>query len=358
MPGSRPSFRQISSYLAACAASSPTSGDCPHGARVRHRRAEHDPVEVVRHVVVVRDRRRVTGLRVPAAAQVRPPPAGRRQRPQRRPRPRARIARLATARGVSGTPRESAAQLERGEDVALDVEVAGDVRAPEAELAGRGERSGGSASGDRTTMRRRRIRRAPRGCRRTPRRPIGQVGPDDLFDEVGDGHGRSPHFRVFREPVTPSRRRLPAVYDVRSRCRRDRRASPRSVGSPPATARGRAARRGRRARGVPRSRRGRRRRAQMPDREAGEEAGAERGRLRAPVRSRPGVCVASASACTNVGLSVMPPSTRSAAIAMPVSASAASTRSAPRWAMPSSTARTISARPVPRVRPSSVPRAP
>ena len=27
MPGFRPSFRQISSYFAACAASSPTSGD-------------------------------------------------------------------------------------------------------------------------------------------------------------------------------------------------------------------------------------------------------------------------------------------------------------------------------------------
>ena len=53
-----------------------------------------------------------------------------------------------------------------------------------------------------------------------------------------------------------------------------------------------------------------------------------------------GRCAASASACTNVGLSVMPPSTRSAGIAMPASASAASTRSAPRCAMPSSTART------------------
>ena len=42
----------------------------------------------------------------------------------------------------------------------------------------------------------------------------------------------------------------------------------------------------------------------------------------------------------------------------PASASAASTRSAPRCAMPSSTARTISGRPVPRVSPSTVPRAP
>ena len=50
--------------------------------------------------------------------------------------------------------------------------------------------------------------------------------------------------------------------------------------------------------------------------------------------------VASATAWTNVGLAVMPPSTRSRSRASPVSASAASTRSAPRCATPSSTART------------------
>ena len=54
----------------------------------------------------------------------------------------------------------------------------------------------------------------------------------------------------------------------------------------------------------------------------------------------------------------MPPSTRMVGRREPLSASAASSRSAPRWAMPSRTARTISGRPVPRVRPSSVPRAP
>ena len=51
--------------------------------------------------------------------------------------------------------------------------------------------------------------------------------------------------------------------------------------------------------------------------------------------------VASASACTNVGLALMPPSTRRRVDrCSPLSASAASTRSAPRWATPSSTART------------------
>ena len=67
---------------------------------------------------------------------------------------------------------------------------------------------------------------------------------------------------------------------------------------------------------------------------------------------------ASATAWTKVGLALIPPSTRSTSIASPESASAASTRSAPRWATPSSTARTSSGRPVPRVRPSRVPRAP
>ena len=56
--------------------------------------------------------------------------------------------------------------------------------------------------------------------------------------------------------------------------------------------------------------------------------------------------VASASAWRNVALALMPPSTRSGCDRRaPPSASAASTRSAPRWAIPSSTARTTSARP-------------
>ena len=58
---------------------------------------------------------------------------------------------------------------------------------------------------------------------------------------------------------------------------------------------------------------------------------------------------------TNTALSAMPPSMRSAAMGKPLSDSLASTRSAPRCATPSSTARTISARPEPRVSPTSVP---
>ena len=65
-----------------------------------------------------------------------------------------------------------------------------------------------------------------------------------------------------------------------------------------------------------------------------------------------------ASAWVKVRFALMPPSTRRDPIERPESVSAASRRSAPRWAIPSSTARTTSALPDPRVSPSNVPRAP
>src|SRR6185312_6509801 len=68
--------------------------------------------------------------------------------------------------------------------------------------------------------------------------------------------------------------------------------------------------------------------------------------------------VASARAWTKVLLALIPPSMRRDGMLTDPSASAASTRSAPRWATPSSTALTTWARFVPLVRPSSVPRAP
>ena len=72
-----------------------------------------------------------------------------------------------------------------------------------------------------------------------------------------------------------------------------------------------------------------------------------------------GRCVASASACTNVGLSVIPPSTRTRGDRDPACRPRPRRRGRRRGARsPSSTARTISARPVPRVRPNSAPRAP
>ena len=56
------------------------------------------------------------------------------------------------------------------------------------------------------------------------------------------------------------------------------------------------------------------------------------------------VAVAAENALMNVALALMPPSTCSFSIATPASASAASSRSAPRCAMPHKTALTISAR--------------
>ena len=157
MPGSSPSLRHTSSYFDACAASSARVGGRPHGARVRHRRAEDDPVEVVRDVVVVRDRGRVALLRVAPAAQ--PRLFGR-----RRQRPQARDAR--DLRELEPVARPDAhvgqvvAQLERVEDVALDVERAGHVRARDADLARRGEH-------------------VPQGIRRPDdERRAGVVGPD------------------------------------------------------------------------------------------------------------------------------------------------------------------------------------
>ena len=67
---------------------------------------------------------------------------------------------------------------------------------------------------------------------------------------------------------------------------------------------------------------------------------------------------ASARAWVKTGFAVMPPSTRRVSMGSPESVSADSSRSAPRWAMPSSTARTSSGRPLPRVSPVNVPRAP
>ena len=77
-PARRPSLRQTRSSLASCAASSPTCSSVPDGARVDHRRPEHQPVEVVADVVVVGDGGRVAPAAVPPAvpADAGPPPAG------------------------------------------------------------------------------------------------------------------------------------------------------------------------------------------------------------------------------------------------------------------------------------------
>ncbi len=114
------------------------AGPVPAG--VGHLRVEDQGVEVVRQVVVVRDRLPVTQLGVQPAAQ---PRLGRRRR--RGSSDHAEVARGAQAPGQhrrrepSGRPRLAHPcphAAEAVEQVALDLELAGHVRLREAELAG------------------------------------------------------------------------------------------------------------------------------------------------------------------------------------------------------------------------------
>ena len=104
----------------------------PHRARVGHRRSEDEPVEVVRDVVVVRDGGGVTRACVPPAVQ--PRLLGRHRWPVEE-----RAADESREReplcGSQAHFREPFAQFERLEDVAFEIELTGDVRAREAELA-------------------------------------------------------------------------------------------------------------------------------------------------------------------------------------------------------------------------------
>ena len=119
----------------------------PHAARVRHRRSEDHAVEVVGDVVVVRDGGRVALLAVAAAVQA-CLFGRRRQRTQARGAGDAReVQPIARAEAHVG---QVVAQREHVEDVALDVELARDVRPREPELARRSERVR-RASGERTT---------------------------------------------------------------------------------------------------------------------------------------------------------------------------------------------------------------
>ena len=147
----------------------------PHRARVRHRRSEQHAVEVVRQVVVVRDRRGI------ACRRVEPSRAG--------APPRAVVGAAATTRGPASPQRrcdcraESSftsakciAQLECGEHVAVDVEVAGDVGTREAQLAGCGDDAAKRVGGPDDD--RRRWRRPGRGgCRRSSGSPTGRSVP-------------------------------------------------------------------------------------------------------------------------------------------------------------------------------------
>ena len=131
IPGSRPSFVQTSSYLFACAASSLDVASVHTAHEYVIDGPSTMPVEVVRDVVVVRDRGRVALLGVAPAVQ--PRLFGRRRERLQPARSRAAAARRAIcARRDAAGPTSRSSQREHREDVALEVELAGDVRAARA----------------------------------------------------------------------------------------------------------------------------------------------------------------------------------------------------------------------------------
>jgi hypothetical protein len=107
------------------------------GAGIGHRLAEDEAVEVVRDVVVVRDRRRVSRTGVPRTGEVRLLGRRRRRQPQRaEPARRSEQARPVGRRDPHGGLGEVVAQRERGVHVAVHVELAAHIRPSETELAG------------------------------------------------------------------------------------------------------------------------------------------------------------------------------------------------------------------------------
>ena len=150
----------------------------PHRARVRHGGAEHAAVEVVRDVVVVRDGGGVALLRMAPAVESRL--LGRLRHRLERARPDEPEG-CHPLRGSELHVRQVVAQRERSEDVALQVEVAGDVGPPEAELARRlhdaAQRGGG------TDLQRGRRVRGPQPAAVVRLDRDRQVGPEELLEE-------------------------------------------------------------------------------------------------------------------------------------------------------------------------------
>ena len=103
----------------------------PHSAGVCEARAEQDVVEVVREVVVVRDRSGVSRTRMHPTAEPRFLWRGRKRSQRRRSREPEQRGPLRRVRSQSA---ESVAEREHGEEIAFDVEIARDVGAPEPEL--------------------------------------------------------------------------------------------------------------------------------------------------------------------------------------------------------------------------------
>jgi hypothetical protein len=107
------------------------------GARIRHRRAEHEAVEVVADVVVVLDRGRVPPGRVAPAVE-----AGLERWWRQRPAEHAEAAGCPQGRGqlADGAPEvlgeRRPQRLDELEDVAVGVELTGDVRPRQPQLVG------------------------------------------------------------------------------------------------------------------------------------------------------------------------------------------------------------------------------
>jgi len=100
--------------------------------------------------------------------------------------------------------RQPAAELERGEHVAFEIEVAGDVRPTETELTRRGDDPADGVGRLHQDLRRRML--GPAATAVVGLEGHGQVGPDDLLDEVGDGHGDHPtsELDVIQRPCSRS----------------------------------------------------------------------------------------------------------------------------------------------------------
>jgi hypothetical protein len=114
-------------------------GALPHAAGVGHRAAQEQAVEVVRDVIVVRNRRRVARLRVAAAVESSLLTWWRKRS---QPRRHDELEHGPPLPWLQAQAREAILDLERFEDVALEIEIAGHVRPAEPELT----RGGGQTS--------------------------------------------------------------------------------------------------------------------------------------------------------------------------------------------------------------------
>ena len=205
MPGSRSSLRQMSSCLFACASSSVVVSSCPHRAGVGERRPEHHPVEVVGDVVVVRDGGGVALARV--APAVHPRLLGRR-RERLQPLPPDELGGSHDLPGPEPQLLDVLGDGHHVEDVAVDLELAGDVGAPEPQLVGRGD---DAAEGIRGAHHDRRA-----GIGRPEARPV--VGPERDRHLVAEHVGqeiRNAHDHPLSSGASHGGHRAIAVRDTR-----------------------------------------------------------------------------------------------------------------------------------------------